>query len=205
MCAGNNRYTLCMASRLRTSQHFSRHLRTRSPSHAVFPTFPAHISTPKPTSAQPNPDSRPEWHPPRAHVLSLSPKTPFCHSEPPSCHSERQRRICFLPSHILLFSFSRHVCRQPSIYALYGIPSAHFSAFLLTSAQPILDSRPEWHPLCAHVLSLSFRAPFCHSERQRRICFLPSHILLFSFYPTSAQAIPFPRRIFNFPCTHLNS
>ena len=171
MCAGIHRYTLCMASRLRTSPHFPRHLRRQSPSHAVFPTFPAHISTPKPTSAQPILDSRPEWHPPRAHVLSLSPKTPFCHSErqrriwvlspvipniplspqSPSCHSERQRRICFLPSHILLFSFSRHVhvCRQPSIYALYGILPAHFSAFLPTSAQPNLDSRPECHPLCA--------------------------------------------------------
>ena len=153
MCAGNHRYTLCMASRLRTSPHFPRHLRRQSPSHAVFPTFPAHISTPKPTSAQPILDSRPEWHPPRAHVLSLSRKTPFCHSEPPSCHSEHQRRICFLLSHILLFSFSRHVCRHPSIYALYGILPTHFSAFLPTSAHPIPRPRRISNFLCTHLNS----------------------------------------------------
>ena len=66
MCAGNHRYTLCMASRLRTSPHFSRHVRRQSLFHAVFSTFPAHISTPKPTSALTNLDTRPEWHTPCA-------------------------------------------------------------------------------------------------------------------------------------------
>ena len=51
---------------MRTSPHFSRHLRSRSPSHAVFSTFPAHISTPKPTCAMANLDTRPEWHTPCA-------------------------------------------------------------------------------------------------------------------------------------------
>ena len=80
MCAGIHRYTLCMASSPRTSQHFSRHLRTRSPAHAVFPTFSAHISTPKPTSAQPNPDSRPESYPLCA-LLRISPD--ICAGNPP--------------------------------------------------------------------------------------------------------------------------
>ena len=147
MCAGNHRYTLCMASRLRTSRHFSRHLRTRSPAHAVFPTFSAHISTPKPTSAQPNPDSRPEWHPPRAHVLSLSPKTPFCHApDPPPTPYFQLSLHTSQP-------LNRHLRNQSLTHALKVILSAHFSAFLLTSA----------------------------------------------------QAIPLPRRISNFPCTHLNS
>ena len=80
MCAGIHQYTLCMASSPRTSQHFSRHLRTRSPAHAVFPTFSAHISTPKPTSAQPNPDSRPESYPLCA-LLGIS--SDICAGNPP--------------------------------------------------------------------------------------------------------------------------
>ena len=143
MCAGNHRYTLCMASSPRTSQHFSRHLRTRSPAHAVFPTFSAHISTPKPTSAQPNPDSRPESYPLCA-LLGIS--SDICAGNPPPTpYFQLSLHTSQLPN--------RHPRNQSLTHALKVILSAHFSAFLLTSA----------------------------------------------------QAIPLPRRISNFPCTHLNS
>ncbi len=143
MCAGIHRYTLCMASRLRTSPHFPRHLRRQSPSHAVFPTFPAHISTPKPTSAQPNPDSRPESYPLCA-LLGIS--SDICAGNPPPTpYFQLSLHTSQLPN--------RHPRSQTLTHALKVILSAHFSAFLLTSA----------------------------------------------------QAIPLPRRISNFPCTHLNS
>ena len=182
MCAGIHRYTLCMASRLRTSPHFSRHLRSQTLTHALKVIL-------------------------SAHMYSL------CHSEPPSCHSERQRRICCFPQisfsrsfyptcvqasidirfvwhppHALLsispdicadnppptpyFQLSLHTSQLPNrhprsqtlTHALKVILPAHFCALLPTSAQPILDSRPEWHPPRAHVLSLSPKTPFCHSE-----------------------------------------
>ena len=132
-----------MASSPRTSQHFSRHLRTRSPSHAVFPTFPAHISTPKPISAQPILDSRPESYPLCA-LLSISPD--ICAPDPPPTpYFQLSLHTSQLPN--------RHPRSQTLTHALKVILSAHFSAFLLTSA----------------------------------------------------QAIPLPHRISNFPCTHLNS
>ena len=49
-----------------SSSPFTRHLRRQSLFHAVFSTFPAHISTPKPTCAMANLDTRSEWHTPCA-------------------------------------------------------------------------------------------------------------------------------------------
>ena len=139
MCAGIHRYTLCMASRLRTSPHFPRHLRRQSPSHAVFPTFPAHISTPKPTSAQPNPDSRPESYPLCA-LLGIS--SDICAADPlPTPYIQ----LSLHTSQLL----NRHVRWQTLTHALSGILHAHFPAFPMTSAQTIPLPRRIFNFSCA--------------------------------------------------------
>ena len=52
MCAGNHRYTLCMAFSLRTSRHFSRHPRSQTLTHALSVILSAHFSAFLLTSAQ---------------------------------------------------------------------------------------------------------------------------------------------------------
>ena len=147
------------------------------------------------------------------------------------CHSERPFVILSASEESAAFSkchfsdpFTRHVCRQPSTYALYGILHAHFSVFLLTSAQTNLDSRFVRHPPCALLrispdicagnppskpyfqLSLHTSQPLNRHVRWQTLTHALSGILHAHFpaFPmTSAQTIPLPRRIFNFSCALL--
>ena len=211
MCAGIHRYTLCMASSPRTSQHFSRHLRRQSPSHAVFPTFSAHISTPKPTSAQPNPDSRPESYPLCA-LLGIS--SDICAGNPPPTpYFQLSLHTSQLPN--------RHLRNQSLTHALSGILHAHMSSLCLAkhpsvipSPHPVILSDSEESGSSSLIFSSSPSPDMCAGIHRYTLCMAsrlrtsphfprhlrrqsPSHAVFPTFpahistpKPTSAQTIP---------------
>ena len=122
-----------------SSSPFTRHLRRQSLFHAVFSTFPAHISTPKPTCAMANLDTRPEWHTPCA-LPGIS--HDICTDNPPPTP---YFQLSLHTSQLL----NRHVRWQTLTHALSGILHAHFPAFPMTSAQTIPLPRRIFNFSCA--------------------------------------------------------
>ena len=112
----------------------------------------------------------------------------LCHSERPFVILSASEESVSSPPIFSSSPFTRHLRRQSPFQAVFSTFPAHISTPKPTCAMANLDTRPEWQPLCAHVLSLSFRAPFCHSERQRRICCFFQISFFRSFYPTCVQA-----------------